>query len=265
VAPEGDEELVKQLFLVFNNSNNQAVKGFSLVSMGLIGGRQAVKHLNRIVQRGKSSERAWACLGLGFALRKQEDPGAEDQLIRWTTGSGNRSTRSAACVALGLCKSAKAVPELIRILEKGDHPFLRGYAALALGMINDPRALEPLRTAMKKDRLPQVLSQTVLALGLMHDLESAPDLMECMVETPNIVIKGMISRALQYMGEASVVQELLDRLVNVRYDVRTTKECICLLSRMLSGQTSPYLDRLSANTNFVCEYPVINHMLQYGL
>jgi hypothetical protein len=265
LAYEKDPYWVNQLYVCFKSSNDQGVKGFSLLSMGLIGGGDAVKRLNQVAQRGAASMRSWACLALGFALRGEENAAARDFLLKQAKTSGNRSTRGAACVALGLCKDGKAVDDLIKILQKGDDPYLRGYAAMGLGLIDDPRALEPLRKSMKEDRLPVVLGQTVLALGLMHDLQSAPDLQRCMIETPNIVIKGMISRSLQYMGDVQVVGDVLEELTTVDHDYRTTKECICLLSRLLSGQTGPYLDRLAANTNFAAEYEIVNHLLEYGL
>jgi len=265
LADEQDDAIVQLIHSNLKRAKDQAVKGFSLLSMGLVGGETALEHLKRIATKGLCSERPWACMGMGFALRKIKDEQAENCLMSIAKASGNMSTRNATAVALGLCKCKRALPYLIKLLQKGDDPNLRGYAAIALGLINDPSALEHLRKSLREDHHTVVLGQTVLALGLMHDLESAPELMDCMIETPNIVVKGMISRCLQFMGKMQVAEKILERFTTEKYDYRTTKECICLLSRLLSSQTTPYMDKMAADSNWVMEYPVVSHMLEYGL
>ncbi|MEW6745500.1 MAG: HEAT repeat domain-containing protein [Planctomycetota bacterium] len=265
VAPRHDAEVVRQLHRCFSDANDLALKGFSLTSMGLVGGSLAARLLEEIAVKGPISDQPWACLGLGLALRDEPSVRATGSLETIVTRDANRSAREAAAIALGLARSREAVPVLLHALETADDPSLRGRCALALGMIGDPAGLPALRRALREDRLPEVMVEVVLALGLMRDIESAPRLAQQMVESPNVATKTMISRSLEWMGDPSVVELVLDNLADGGLDNYTKTASICLLSRILSSQTRPYVVRIAAFTNFACEYPVVRQLLNIGI
>ncbi|MBU0753709.1 MAG: HEAT repeat domain-containing protein, partial [Planctomycetes bacterium] len=54
VAAAGDENIVETLYRVFTQTNDQALKGFSLISMGRIGGERAMRLLDKQVLTGKN-------------------------------------------------------------------------------------------------------------------------------------------------------------------------------------------------------------------
>lgn len=265
LAGMGNREIIKDLYTCFRHTNDQALEGFSLASIGLIGGEEALKRLFHVAMHGKSSEQAWACLGLGFALRDHYDGEVVRHLIHQATTRGNRSIRGAATIALGIGRCKEAVPQLVLILKKGDDPLLRGYSAQALGMIDDPEVLPHLRESLRSDRLPVVISQVVLALGLLNDRESVPELADLMIHSSSMVVKSMISWSLMYMGDPRTIDIVLDSLNHDDLDVHTSTVSICLLSRLLSSQTKRFMDRIAAFSNFACEFPIVEELLNSSI
>lgn len=265
LARPGDEESVKKLFKCYKGTYDQALKGFCLVAMGQIGGGVAIQYLDHVVLKGQSADRAWACLGLGLALRDHKGKQGEEHLLSQLKESGNRSIRGAAAIALGLVKSHSATEELIKMLRRGDDPGLRGYCALALGMIGDPVAATPLQRALGGDELPQVKTRAALALALMRNKRSAPDLKNLLLNTTSDVTKSFVSLSLSYMGEPSIVQDLLAPMEEAARDDLTRMYCVQLTTKLLSRWTKPYLERLAAGSNFACEYPVVAYLLEFGI
>jgi HEAT repeat protein len=265
LAPQGDAYMVDRLIRVFRHSNDQALKGFSVVSIGMIGGPSAVELLEQIISQGRSSECSWACLGLGFALRNVTNDKAMAQLMLQAMTHANRSTRGAAVVGLGLAKCQGAVADLIKALKEGDDPIYRGYCALALGMIGDPKALGPLREAVRKDDLPQVKIQAALALALMRDRSCVDDLIALLLDSTDDSTKGFVALSLGLMGEIKVVDRMNETLKEGALDDITLQHCLHLTCKLLSGLVTPYLDRLAAGSNFASEYPMVGYLLDFGI
>jgi HEAT repeat protein len=265
ISPEGDEEMSKALYRAYRHSNDQALKGFSLVSLGMIGGPAALEYLSQVAARGSNADMAWACLGSGFALQKGSNAKTIERLIFLAGSHPNRSTRSAAAIALGLGKVQAAVEPLIRMLEGGDDPYYRSYCALALGMIKDPRALGPLRKVMKEERIPTIRTQAALALALLRDRSAVPEMMEVLLTSTNDGTKAFVALSLAFMGDLQSVEIIHNTLIEKELDDLTLSHCVHLTSKLLSGRILPYLDRLAAGSNFACEYPLVADLLDYGL
>jgi HEAT repeat protein len=265
IAPEGDAEIAMALFKAYRHSNDQALKGFALVSLGRLGGHTAFQHLMQAATRGSRSDMPWACLGLGFALQHGANDQAKERLIYLADTHSNRSTRSAAVIALGLGNVQAAVEPLIRMLERGDDPYYRSYCALALGMIKDVRALGPLRKVLKEEQSPTVRTQAALALALMRDRSAIPELTEVLLTSSNDSTKSFVALSLAFMGDYRIVEDIHYTLIEKELDDLTLSHCVHLTAKLLSGRILPYLDRLAAGSNFACEYPLVAELLDYGI
>lgn len=266
-AWKGDEVVVKLLDRAYRHTADQALKGFCLISMGSIGGAEAVKRLTRTARMGQYSSCPWACLGLGLALRESVDPAACAVLIKQLQYNGNRSFRGAAAVALGLAKSKEAVDLLIRMLKEGDDPFFRGYCGLSLGMISDPRALDPLKRALEEDSSPQVKIQSAMALAHMNERGSVPVLYDLLFNTGNFSTQAFLAQTLGFMGDIRIVDLVLAKLKKEKdtLDEQTLSCCMLLVARLLSGRTLPYLEPLAAHSNFANDYPMMRTLLALGI
>jgi HEAT repeat protein len=233
--------------------------------MGMIGGTSAVEYLEEVLAQGRSSECAWACLGLGFALKHVRDDRAMSRLLFHATSHANRSTRGAAAIGLGLAQSKEAVGDLIKILKKGDDPAHRGYSALALGIIGDTKALGPLKKAIRGNEMPQVKIQAALALALMRDTSCVDDLIALLLHSTNDSTKGFLALSLSLMGDFRVVDKMHETIHESILDDITLQHCVHLASKMLSGLTAPYLDRLAVGSNFASEFPLVQYLLDFGI
>jgi HEAT repeat protein len=259
------DDIVKRLHRGYRHTNDQALKGFSLIAMGRIGGAQAVQFLDRAARTGPSSDHAWACLGLGLALRKAPDERAADHLVQQAVSHPNRSTRGAAAIALGLVRCGKAVESLTRMLAEGDDPYHRGYCALALGMIGDASSVAPLRLAMRKDALPQVRTQAALALALLRDTAFSGELLDLLVSSHNDATKAFVALSLGFMGDVRIVEDVHAMLGERDLDDLTQLHCIHLVSKLLSGKAVPYLEPVAAGSNFATEYPLVRYLLEFDV
>ena len=264
--PDGDrEDLVKSLYRTYRHTNDLALRGFSLISMGLIGGAEALQYLDQVLLKGSASDRPWACLGLGFALRDTKNERGCARLRETAFSHANRSTRGAAVIALGLVKDREAINDLLRTMKEAGDPTVRGYSAMALGMIGDMKTAGAIRRALRDDAMPQVKTQAATALALMNDTGSFPDLVELLIASPSDSIKSFAALSLGFMGDMGIVEDVHERMEGGKLDDLTTAYCIRLMSRLLSGRTAPYLEPLAAGSNFASEFPLVDYLLNFGI
>ncbi len=265
VAQKGDEKVIRRLFLTFSRSSDPALKGFTLTSMGQIGGPAAIKNLKLAMKRGTSPDLPWICLGLGLALHAAPNETVPKELFTILKKNRNRSTQGAAAVALGLAGRKEAIPLLLATMENNDTAYLRGYCALALGMIGDISSIPALREALKEENQPEVNNQAALALCLLYDCASADDMVELLLTTNCEATKAMASRCLTFLGDGKVAERLLEFLNTTRSDEMTYMYCMELLSKLVMGRKIPYLARLAIGSNYGSEFSVVADLLEFGI
>jgi len=268
-AGKEDDRIAKLLYRTYCHTTNQSLKAFSLLSMGMIGGEEAKNRLMRSFSCGQTSVIPWSCIGLGLVLRGSPDK--DEKAVRFLTrqleGAGNRSTRGAAAVALGLGGVNNASKALVNFLNKGDDPYFRGYCAIALGLLKDNSAIAPLVESLLNDGSPQVKIQAAAALAYMRQKSTSDELLNLFFKTPNMSQAAFLGQSLGFMGDIQVVTKVLDKLEdseNIMSD--HIKACsIILLSKLLSGKTIPYFEPLAADSNFASEYPLFKTVLAMGI
>lgn len=259
-APKDDPHAISLLYRCYKNTRERTLRGFTLVSMGRIGGSPAVQSLKKVYKNSASLDRPWICMGLGIAAHDTDSIWAETTLLHELKESSNRSTQKAAAVALGLSGCETAADELIRILENGDDHYLRGYCALSLGMIRAPSALPLLRKTLLEENVPQVNTQSAMALGLMNDRISIPNLLDLLIKTKNETTKLSASRSLVYLGNLYVAERLLSHLASKNTDEITSVYCMELISKLITGNKVSRLKQVSSYSNYACEFPIMTYL-----
>ena len=132
-------------------------------------------------------------------------------------------------------------------------------------MIQDPSVLDALRKALKEDKLPQVKTRCALAMALLQDMSSVDDLVDLLLNSQSDATKSFVSLSLGYMGDISIVKKLLDEIMDEQRDDLTRMHCIHVCTKLLSGWTKPYMERVAAGSNFACEYPMMSYLLDFGI
>jgi HEAT repeat protein len=265
VAPRGDAAIVNKLFRCFSRTTDRCLKGFSLLSIGRIGGYEATKKLKLVLKRGTSADLPWAALGLGIACYNDRNEEVPRSILEKLVRNHNRSTQGALAIALGLARHVDAIPRLEKMLAEGDDPYCRGYCAMALGMIGDPSVVPALREALAEKNLPQVSTQAAIALCLLNDRDSVDELTDMLFHSNSKGVKAIATRGLVVMGDVNVVETLLDFITTKRSDEDTYMFVIDLISKLIVGQKVPYLDRIAAGSNHTAEFPIVEKLLEFGI
>jgi HEAT repeat protein len=150
-------------------------------------------------------------------------------LILPLLGDRDEFVRREAAYALGLARSAVAVPGLISAVGADKKPSVRGAAAVALGQIGDARAVAALSGALSR-RIPAsgffsrvsrrkaeedefVLRASAVALGQIGSREAVPALIETLSnERASGDVRREAARALGLIGDPSAVPALRSAL-----------------------------------------------------
>ncbi len=264
-SPKVHNDSINHLFHCYKNTRDRMLRGFTLVSIGRIGGASAMQRLKSAAMNGSSLEMPWVCLGIGIATRDSGSRWAEEFLLYELEKNSNLSIKKAAAVALGLSGCQGAEDELIRMLKEGDDPYLRGYCALALGMIKSQKALPVLREHLLKENTPQISTQAAVALSLMNDKTSIPKLIKLFLTTKNETTKRMTSICLVYLGDLYVANQLLEHLVQNETDEMTSAYCMELISKVITGYKVSRLKRIAAQSNYACEFPLMWYLFDFDV
>ncbi len=264
-ATPGDATTIAQLFRAFSGTADISLKGFALISIGTIGGPEAIKNLKMALKRGTTNDYPWAAIALGIAVSKAHNESMPNSMIERLKSSRNRSYQGATAVALGIGRCKKAVNELSRLMHEGDDPYLRGYCAIALGMIGDPSAIGSLQRALLVKNLPQLNTQAAVALCLLRDFGSIDALLSVLLNDNNEATVAMAAKSLTYLGDLSVARSLLDFLNKEWSNEMTYMYVMELLSKILTGQKAPFLDPVAMGSNHLNEFPIIQVLLDFGI
>ena len=92
-----------------------------------------------------------------------------------------------------------------------------------------------------------------------------PRLVDLLIRSGNDTTKSFVALALSHMGDPAIVERVLHAMERYTLDDLTQAHCVQLTAKLLSGRPTPYLDRLSADSNFACEYPIVGYLLDFGI
>jgi HEAT repeat protein len=216
LAVGAKEEVLAALRSSVDSEGDTAVRAFSLLSMGDVGGAEAKKELLDRVNHGKQLLRPWAAIAAGLLGRKAVDPDLGRALNLALAEERNKDTRAALVLALGLAKASEARPMIRRIVTEGEHGRERVFAAIALALGEDEEGRATLRRAMKEMPSPSSRSTVALALSTFSNAEDLPELLENfrLAEDPGVVSTAAL--ALAWHGTAPALEAL-------RRDFETSK------------------------------------------
>jgi HEAT repeat protein len=175
---EDVRDVVKALFEAMSKDSDAFVKRMAAVSLGRIAAQtpapDAIKHLeNTYKKEGSPGLREFLMLSLGIAKSPNAFAYATDGL----TGKNQPpTTRSAACITLGILGDAKANEMLKNTVETDAHPYIRGYAALAMGMIGSQASGPVIQQVVKTSRSPITRAYGMLGLALLGTNRGTDDI-----------------------------------------------------------------------------------------
>lgn len=170
------------------------VQNFGSISLGEIGGEDAVNHLLAALASSKlDSRRSFTVLGL--AIAGAEDTGTElrRHLAR---GRMDADTRAAIILALGLLDERRAASSILRQLKSRGDTSVASFAGLSLGLLEEKKAAPFMKGVVLGKSRPELKRPFGLGLALMGETEFIEALAEQLRKRGPVVTKVEVSAAL---------------------------------------------------------------------
>lgn len=281
--PQGEAPLL-QLMEERLDEYNGVPKGFAIMSLGEIGGREGVQAIAGVLStesdRGhlKQQEllehpmRGYAALALGIYARPEQTnqgpsnrPGTEKILEllgqRLIDTREEVEVRTACALALGLTGRSEVLPLLQRLDDRQatDDPTLAGFLLLARGLLGDRNILEPAAqwfTQADRTDISSIVGSraAVLALGVLGSEEGIPILTTAWHH--NFYVNREVIVALRLCGAYSATDVLIDRLKNAE-GAEERQYMAEALGELLKAETAGDLQSLLANNNYTMRNEVL--------
>ena len=150
---------------------------------------------------------------MGLASSADGRHAASYQLLREHLTDANAAVRQGAAVGLGSCRDARAVPDLLQVLQTDAVPEVREFAALALGLIGDTRAV-PAPCAALGDPVEWARSAAAWALGEIGDLRALQPLQAAAQADRNRRFQVRAYHALYWLGDRGAAAQLAEFLTD---------------------------------------------------
>ncbi|MHB0937730.1 MAG: HEAT repeat domain-containing protein [Armatimonadota bacterium] len=178
----------------------------------------AIPALLKAMEHASGQARRGAMMGLTGCGDGRDLP-TYGLLIEHLTAESS-TVRQGAIVGLGCARDARAVPELIEVLQTDPVPEVREYAALALGLIGDGRAVEPLCQALY-DNVEWARSAAAWALGEIGDANAVDFLRDAMQADKNPRFRERVDRSLYLLGDRQAAARLADLITSTDWITRS--------------------------------------------
>lgn len=197
-------EAVKQLIAISKNDDDVMTRNFAYITLGYIGGGDAVKHLRDALGRENATQQTFVALALGLT----GDADSVSSLLMHFEREADQSAKGAFAIALGLMRDKKAAPALRKAFEAAGEPVLRGHIGLALGMVRDPDSVKPIVSAFAGANDLELIPNLAIALGLLGARPAVTDMIARAKKEPNEYVKQSLLYSSGLVGDASALAPL---------------------------------------------------------
>jgi len=199
-----------------STSSSAGERQAAVMALGLLGARDAVTALLRVLRDPSPDVRANGAWALGRVGDKSAARNVAT-LLR----DQYPDVRAASVVALGRMEARDNVDELLRVLRDDSSPEVRRVAAWSLGQLESRAAIGGLTAALRSDRSSDVREMCAWALGQMHTREAVEGLTSALRGDDSPEVRETAAWALGEMnvrGSADVLADVLahDRESEVR-------------------------------------------------
>ncbi len=177
------------------------------------------------------ADRPWVYLGAALYAKRDAAQAARvgAQLRKALEGSGDRGTRSAAAIAVGLLGGADGRDSLRRLLAKARDKELRPYAAEALGIIGDAASQAPLLALLTKDASTKVRYRAALGLGYLADRKLVGELTAALATARSAPVRATLTRVIGELGDRGAIRPLAALASDTKEDDLTRARAIAAL------------------------------------
>jgi HEAT repeat protein len=263
VSPASEKDAVEALVKVLQEDRDPGARAAAAVSLGVVGGDEALAALRRCYDRDDPSVRCFAAVATGMLARKANRPQLVANLVHDLKRGTRHELLGATCVAVGLAGATDAMPMLRKIVVDGGDPEVAALAVVALALVGD-RAEGPsiLRKVLYTANDPMLRSEAAIGLGLLGDTEVLIDLDRMAREgTPDAErITGCL--ALGRIGGAGAAKPLVAILSDRKGSPLLRHVAATALGLLLDDSEGRRIGSVAADLNWRALTPTVCEILE---
>ena len=212
LGAQDDAATIKYLQNEVEKGSDPQGRNWACISLGKIGGPEAMKTLKSVVDSKSGSFQSFGALALAI-LAKNSDQQSEvvGMLRKGLEKSKDTSTKGAFCVALGIVGDKVVENELVKIMLGKNDESLRGYAAVALGMMQAKSAVPAIKQVVtERVKDPDLQRAAATALGIMGDKDVVTLLSDVISKASTEYVQSSAALAMGYIGDYTAIEALTE-------------------------------------------------------
>ncbi len=260
-----DAKYSKLLLDQWQNHKDAQTRNFSLLSLGLIGGKMNREALVKAFDKaGKDQEKPWCALALGvysffqFEQNKKDNTTNDESFITETLVKAFKESKTPSltgslAIALGLNQATEAADDMRRrLLDNIAKEDMAGYLCIGLALMNHTASKEDIRNVVAQSvRRTGLLQQAAIALGKLGDKQVADDLQKLMSEgEPNLAKLSAIASALGFIGDSRTIAPLKAMLFDDKLQDLSRAFAAVALGGVADKESLPWNSKIGTNMNY---------------
>ncbi|MFQ5844309.1 MAG: HEAT repeat domain-containing protein [Planctomycetota bacterium] len=246
LVARSNEEAVALIGQKAQKDHDRALRGLLAISLGRIGGREAVRYLAAGLKYAQQSERGYFYLAIGLSGSDE----AGDLLMAELRKIRNDRDRAACALGLGLAGYRKAAPVLRELIEKETDLYFTPHAMVALGLLDDRDAIPLVQKILARKRDPALRQEGAVALALLRRSAAVPELVQLMRDATSTYTRGAVVQALGLVGNETAVDPLIEMYRDPKRKGMERALALAALGRIGDPEPVPLLARLAFNLNY---------------
>jgi HEAT repeat protein len=236
---------------------DHALRHFSLVSMGRIGGDAATKQLLRHVKRAKAEEREFTLIALGLT----HDPRAAPVLVKALRKERNAKRKAAAAIAIGLHGDRKLAGDLHDEYNHAKDWLLLQSCSLAIGMLGYQPAAKRLEEVLITKKQPALRMAAALAYALIRQHKAVPLFVDMLRSTNSIVTLTALVRVMSYLSSANAAEPLEKLYADTKVQRQVRAFALISLGQLADRADFPLLMTMGFDINYFIRCPPLDEAI----
>ena len=248
---------MKTLSRILSSEKDRFTRRLLLISLGRIGGPDALAILKKNLRHKDRQHRAFTTLALAISGEKT----LVAQFRKALTSERSHSLKGVFAIALGLLEDQGAVPLIKQEIENNKDPELRAHLVQALMLIGDRASADIIEKVMTEAKTPGLQAAAALSLGLLGAKTSMPLLVEMLSKARTISVKGAIATGIGRRGGYRLIESLLQFVRNEHEQDQS--RAFGYIALGILGEKNPTLSpfsRVSIDSQYNLRLPVLDEL-----
>lgn len=229
-----------------NAEKDDALRHFCLVSLGRIGGEDAVTFLLRYAKGAQNEDRGFSLISLGLT----HDPRAAPVLVDALRTERNARRRAAAAIAIGLHGDKKLAFDVDKEYRQAKDWLLLQSCSLAIGMLGHQPAADRLEEVLTGKKQPALRMAAALAYAILRQHQAVPLFIDLLKSTDNIVTMTALVRVMRYLSSPNAAKPLEEIYADEKMQRQIRAYALVSLGQLADRAAFPMLVTMAFDINY---------------